>query len=228
MRSSYAYICSTWAGRPLLVPLPLLAIAGLAGAGAGLLGGVMQNRAAAGAASRQMNFQERMSNTQYQRGMADMRAAGLNPMLAYSQGGASSPGGASYSPVNVGSAAAQGGLTGMQIAQTAENINLLSETAKTKASETSLNYSRGMKLMADENLTWAQVQQTRMVIEKVNREIQQIMANTDAVEYENTLRSIMSDFYQSAEFAGIAQKLGVKPDTLKGIFAAFFSKKGKR
>lgn len=46
-------------------------------------------------AQKQMDFQERMRGTQYQTAMADMRAAGLNPMLAYSQGGAGTPIGAS-------------------------------------------------------------------------------------------------------------------------------------
>ena len=48
------------------------------------------------ATAKQMAFQKDMSNTSYVRGMADMKNAGLNPILAGKMGGASTPTGASY------------------------------------------------------------------------------------------------------------------------------------
>ena len=52
------------------------------------------NAASAEQAAKQMDFQERMRETQYQTAVQDMSKAGLNPMLAYSQGGAGTPTGA--------------------------------------------------------------------------------------------------------------------------------------
>jgi len=50
---------------------------------------------------RQMEYQRQMSNSAYQRAMQDMRAAGLNPMLAYQQGGAGTPSGSQPPGLNV-------------------------------------------------------------------------------------------------------------------------------
>ena len=73
------------------------AIGGLASA----YGASKQNKEAKKLAFAQMAFQERMANTAHQREVADLRAAGLNPILSATGGpGAATPQGASAPVVN--------------------------------------------------------------------------------------------------------------------------------
>ena len=94
-------------------------------------------------AQKQQEFQERMSSTAYQRAVADMMAAGLNPMLAYSQGGASAPLGATTQVQNALGAAVTSGQQGFQTALNAANseadILLKREQAGAAGSQEDLN-----------------------------------------------------------------------------------------
>lgn len=64
----------------------------LAAGGMSLAGGLWSNISNLGESKRARQFAERMSGSAYQRAVVDMRLAGINPMLAFSQGGASTPG----------------------------------------------------------------------------------------------------------------------------------------
>lgn len=117
-----------------------------------------QMQFSAAQAKNQMDFQERMSNTQYQRAMADMRAAGLNPILAYQQGGAGTPSGASgqsaganFENVMTGighgvSSASQGAARAIELQQVQANTAQSVSTAQlNKANEDLSKMSTGLR-----------------------------------------------------------------------------------
>lgn len=122
-----------------------------------------QNAANIAAANRAMQFSERMSSTAYQRAVADMKSAGLNPMLAYSQGGASTPSGVtptinSTSKSALGSAAISAGL-GLQAASTAKQQ---ADTQQAVGeSSVALNKANTAKQVADTQRTVADTERIR-------------------------------------------------------------------
>lgn len=144
-----------------------------------LLGGLNANSANRDIVDRQMEFQQRNSNTAYQRAVADMKAAGLNPMLAYSQGGASTPSGASLAMQNpVGDAVKSGvdtytaqsanrqrDVQNQLISDQAANVRASTDTAVTQQA---LNKALVVKAGADAQQSAASASQARATTAKIS------------------------------------------------------------
>lgn len=89
----------------------------------------------AGEAATNRSFQEKMRSTEWQTAVADMEAAGINPALAYSQGGASSPGGSMAGGTST-AGAVDSVSSAIQAMATRKNLQLLDEQIRRTQEET--------------------------------------------------------------------------------------------
>jgi len=88
-------------------------VSGLVGGVGSYMGQQSANQANAAMSDKQMQFQNEQRATQYQTAVTDMQKAGLNPMLAYQQGGAGNQVGAQaqmQNAIGAGVASAQAGI----------------------------------------------------------------------------------------------------------------------
>jgi len=120
---------------------------GLAIGAASLLGTHSANKANRDIAHEQTGFQERMSNTSYQRAMEDMRKAGLNPVLAAKLGGASIPSGASSTVQNELGPSVSSAMEARRMVADVRNLEATNDKIK---SETILN--NALRKVAEANV----------------------------------------------------------------------------
>jgi len=143
------------------------------------------NAASAEQAQKQMDFQERMRETQYQTAIKDMQKAGLNPMLAYHQGGAGTPSGAmgQVSTAKVGNTIGSA-LQGYQsMAMNNADIDLKDATTKGTTASTIKTEADTIKTAAEigyilENtkLNTEQQRNLQQMLLKLQQEIQNLKA----------------------------------------------------
>lgn len=173
------------------------AIGGIASGVGSLIGGMNTNAANAAIAQQQMQFQADQSGTQYQRAVKDMEAAGLSPMLAYSQGGNSAATGASIAMQNPVSPAISSAIQGMQAKA---NLDLIRSQEQLAKDQSAAAIAQATKTSQETNNMIAQlpwnIEETISRIGQNSSSANQLRANANyltsmalGVDYENILKN---------------------------------------
>ena len=147
--------------------------------GLGLAGSLISGSQSRAEARKNRAFQERMSNTAYQRAADDMEAAGLNRILAIGSP-ATTPGGAVAQIPDYGASISQGINVGANVASSAKQISKIDEEIRKIVEETELTKTRAGIALLQSSL-W---QEIAPILAQAGRDFGDLM---------NMLKSIVPD-----------------------------------
>lgn len=165
------------------------------------------------------DFEKEMSSSAYQRAMTDMKKAGLNPMLAYQQGGASTPIGKTAP-----GAMPQMANPAMSASTVAQGVGQAATSASTIMSQAQERENMQSKLLNDEayrQLNSAQQEQIKETIRKIQAEIDNIGAQTTGRMSDNAIKQIIEDHFKTNNSLALFDRLGTGPAAL-GIIGGYF------
>jgi hypothetical protein len=163
-------------------------------------------------ASRNRAFQQSASDTAYQRAMADMKKAGLNPILAGRYGPASTPSGSMATIPDYGKSFSTGMSTAYQGQQTQANVRKIAAEIK------QIGYQHG--------LTEAQTSNIEELTKKVIQDTELSGQQTIGKAFENRVNSLISEFKEDNPNLTLFQAFGVDAGDLVDIIKSL-TKKGK-
>lgn len=200
--------------------------AAIVGGAASALGGFLgykgqqdTNRQNIRLAREQMGFQERMRNTSWQSAVEDMRKAGLNPALAYQQGGAATPAGASATVQNPVSSALQGlrakkelALLDAQVKSAEAQADIDAETARVRAGRGRISVG-GQTHVGDSWLgRMALLEEERALTQHMGEQLNNIFTGVNTARTRNMTRI-------TGVGADLADTFGIFGPMLAGLLA---------